>query len=73
MIALNRFCEGEGINIQRLYEWLRHRKISISDYKDSLSGTPIGVRNHRGRIQAWQKVRHELRSGYALSDTMSRE
>ena len=26
MIALNRFCEGEGINVQRLYEWLRRRK-----------------------------------------------
>ena len=39
MIALNRFCEGEGINVQRLYEWLRRRKISISDYQAGLSGT----------------------------------
>ena len=46
MIALNRFCEGEGIKVQRLYEWLRRRKISISDYQDSLSVTPVGVRNH---------------------------
>lgn len=46
MIALNRFCEGEGINVQRLYEWLRRRRISISDYQDSLSGTPAGSLNH---------------------------
>ena len=46
VIALNRFCEGEGINVQRLYEWLRRRKISISDYQAGLSGTPAGARNH---------------------------
>lgn len=46
MIALNRFCEGKGINVQRLYEWLRRRKISISDYQDSLSGTAAGARSH---------------------------
>ncbi len=46
MIALNRFCEGEGINVQRLYEWLRRRKISISDYQDSLSGMPAGAGHH---------------------------
>ena len=46
MIALNRFCEGEGIKVRRLYEWLRRRKTSISDYQDSLSGMPAGVRNH---------------------------
>ena len=45
MIALNRFCEGEGINVQRLYEWLRRRKISISDFQAGLSGTPAGARN----------------------------
>jgi len=43
MIALNRFCEGEGIKVQRLYEWLRRRRISISDYQESLSGMPAGV------------------------------
>ncbi len=46
MIALNRFCEGEGIRVQRLYEWLRRRRISISDDQESLSGMPAGVRNH---------------------------
>ena len=46
MIALNRFCAGEGINVQRLYEWLRRRKISISDYQNGLSGTASGIRIH---------------------------
>jgi len=46
MIALNRFCAGEGINVQRLYEWLRRRKISISDYQNRLSGTAAGTVNH---------------------------
>lgn len=46
IIALNRFCEGEGIKAQRLYEWLRRRKISISDYQESLSGMPAGVGHH---------------------------
>ena len=55
MIALNRFCEGEGIKVQRLYEWLRRRKISISDYQDSLSGMPAGVRNHEEAL--FRKVR----------------
>lgn len=40
LIALKRFCDAEGINVQRLYEWLRRRQISISDYQSSLSGTP---------------------------------
>lgn len=46
IIALNRFCEGEGIKAQRLYEWLRRRKISISDYQESLSGMPAGAGHH---------------------------
>ena len=50
MIALNRFCEGEGINVQRLYEWLRRRKISISDYQAGLSGTPAGSLNHEAAL-----------------------
>lgn len=50
LIALNRFCEGEGINVQRLYEWLRRRKISISDYQGSLSGTPAGARGHEAAL-----------------------
>ena len=55
MIALNRFCEGEGIKVRRLYEWLRRRKICISDYQDSLSGMPAGVRNHEEAL--FQEVR----------------
>ena len=31
-IALNRFCAGTGVNVQRLYEWLRrqnqHKRLS---------------------------------------------
>jgi len=50
LISLKRFCEGEGINVQRLYEWLRRRKISISDYQDSLSGTPAGTRSHEEEL-----------------------
>lgn len=46
IIALNRFCEGAGINVHRLYEWLRRRKISISDYQAGLSGRPAGAGHH---------------------------
>ena len=46
-IALNRFCAGTGVNVQRLYEWLRRRKISIisiSDYQRSLPERPDSSR-----------------------------
>lgn len=43
-IALNRFCAGTGVNVQRLYEWLRRRKISISDYQRSLPDRPDSSR-----------------------------
>lgn len=60
MIALNRFCEREGINVQRLYEWLRRRKISISDYQAGLSGRPAGARNHEESL--FREVRLPLPS-----------
>lgn len=33
LIPLSRFCATIGVEVQRLYEWLRRRKISISDYQ----------------------------------------
>ena len=66
MIALNRFCEGEGIKVQRLYEWLRRRKISISDYQESHSGMPAGVRNHEEAL--FREVRLP-RPSHARGDT----
>ncbi len=66
MIALNRFCEGEGIKVQRLYEWLRRRKISISDYQESHSGMPAGVGNHEEAL--FREVRLP-RPSHARGDT----
>lgn len=34
-IALNRYCLSIGMKVQRLYEWLRRRKISLSAFQDS--------------------------------------
>lgn len=71
MIALNRFCEGEGINVQRLYEWLRRRKISISDYQAGLSGTPASALNHEEalfrevRLPRPSRAREDAGSGTA--------
>lgn len=35
LIALNQYCRSIGIKEQRLYEWLRRRKISVSEFQDS--------------------------------------
>ena len=71
IIALNRFCEGEGIKAQRLYEWLRRRKISISDYQAGLSGTPASALNHEEalfrevRLPRPSRAREDAGSGTA--------
>lgn len=36
-VPLNRFCEGRDVPVQRLYEWLRRRKVSIKDFQAGLS------------------------------------
>lgn len=36
LVPLNRFCATIGVDVQRLYEWLRRRKISISDYQSHI-------------------------------------
>lgn len=36
-IPLNRFCEGRDVPVQRLYEWLRRRKVSIKEFQAGLS------------------------------------
>ena len=55
-IALNRFCAGTGVNVQRLYEWLRRRKISISDYQRSLPERPDSSREGGGPLFREVKV-----------------
>lgn len=37
LVPLNRFCATHGVDVQRLYEWLRRRKISISEYQSHFS------------------------------------
>ena len=66
-IALNRFCAGTGVNVQRLYEWLRRRKISISDYQRSLPETGFVAGRWRavipGRLKFGIQVADESRGG----------
>ncbi len=35
VIALNQYCRSIGMKEQRLYEWLRRRKISVSEFQES--------------------------------------
>ncbi len=35
VMALNQYCRSIGIKEQRLYEWLRRRKISVSEFQES--------------------------------------
>ena len=44
LMPLNRFCATIGVEVQRLYEWLRRRKISISDYQSRFASgdRPVG-------------------------------
>ncbi len=35
VIALNQYCRSIGMKEQRLYVWLRRRKISVSEFQES--------------------------------------
>lgn len=40
LISLNRFCESHEVPVQRLYEWLRRRNISVKEFQSQF--TDIG-------------------------------
>lgn len=39
-VALNQYCRSIGLRTQRLYEWLRRRKISVSDFQNRCVSSP---------------------------------
>lgn len=36
-VPLNRFCENRNVPVQRLYEWLRRRSISVKEFQAQFS------------------------------------
>lgn len=43
MVALNRFCESRDVPVQRLYEWLRRRHISVKEFQAKITDEAAGV------------------------------
>ena len=37
LVSLNRFCESRDVPVQRLYEWLRRRNISVKEFQSRFS------------------------------------
>lgn len=37
LMSLNRFCESREVPVQRLYEWLRRRNISVKEFQSQFS------------------------------------
>lgn len=37
LVSLNSFCEGREVPVQRLYEWLRRRNISVKEFQSQFS------------------------------------
>lgn len=40
-VSLNRFCEGRNVPVQRLYEWLRRRNISVKEFQSQFSDMEV--------------------------------
>ena len=41
LMSLNKFCEGRNVPVQRLYEWLRRRNISVKEFQSQFSDMEI--------------------------------
>lgn len=50
-IALNRYCLSIGVKVRRLYEWLRRRKISLSDFQDSCGTESFVKEDDQGYVR----------------------
>ena len=37
LLSLSSFCEDRGVPVQRLYEWLRRRNISVKEFQSRFS------------------------------------
>ena len=37
LVSLNKFCESRDVPVQRLYEWLRRRNISVKEFQSQFS------------------------------------
>ena len=70
MIALNRFCEGEGIKVRRLYEWLRRRKIKYINNPilvNTLLRTAVLSHHIHSVSLKWRKTGQEVLSeGFSI-------
>lgn len=50
MVPLIRFCESRDVPVQRLYEWLRRRNISVKQFQSQFSAIENEGDSHNDRF-----------------------